>query len=56
MTQTIMYLDDLAKNIGKSVRTAQRWVAKGLLPPPNKTEGRTGFWIESEVEKWLNCD
>ena len=56
MTQKIMYLDDLAKYIGKSVCTAQRWVAKGLLPPPNKTEGRTGFWIESEVEKWLNGD
>lgn len=49
MTQKIMYLNDLAKYIGKSVRTAQRWVAKGLLPPPNKTEGRSGFWIESEI-------
>ena len=30
MTQKIMYLDDLAKYIGKLDRTAQRWVEKWL--------------------------
>ena len=54
MTKKVMYLEDMAQYIGKSARTVQRWVAMGLLPPPNKSEGRVGFWVESEVEKWLN--
>lgn len=54
MTKKVMYISDLAAYIGKSIPTARRWVGKGLLPPPNKSEGRTGFWLESEVEEWLN--
>lgn len=56
VSKKVMYINDLAKYIGKSVRTAERWVEKGILPPANKSFGRPGFWLESEVDKWLNAD
>ena len=50
----LMSKKDLADYIGKSVRTAERWIQIGALPPANKSFGRAGFWLESEVEAWLN--
>lgn len=52
----LMTKKDLSRYIGKSIRTVERWVSNGSLPPANKSFGRSGFWLESEVDSWLNDD
>lgn len=36
----LMTKKDLARYIGKSIRTVERWVSNGSLPPANKSFGR----------------
>jgi len=39
----------LAKCMGCSIRTIQRWVTSGFLPPPEKR-----FWIVRRIRDWID--
>ena len=49
-----MTKQELAAYVGKSTRTVERWLAKGLLPPANRALGRSGFWLVTDVDRWLD--
>lgn len=55
MIEMLMTKKDVAKHFGKSEKTIERWVSKGLLPPPLKLEGndKNVFWTLEAIEKWI---
>lgn len=40
---------DVAAYYGRSVRTVERWVAAGRLPPPRRAPGGRPFWPAREI-------
>lgn len=53
MIEMLMTKKDVAKHFGKSEKTIERWVSKGLLPPPRKLKGndKNVFWTLEAIEK-----
>ena len=43
-------LNEVAKLLGKSKLTIQRWVAKGTFPPPTPA----GFWTAKAIRNFLD--
>jgi predicted site-specific integrase-resolvase len=44
---------ELAEHFSVSVRTLNRWVASGEIPPPTKIGGRC-FWRTLDIENLIN--
>ena len=45
---------DVAAFVGLSVRTAKRWTAEGILPPPDLRLRGVVRWKPSTISKWLD--
>jgi len=46
----------VATLLGVSVRTVNRWVAEGELPPPIKTPGNgVRMWRRRDIEQWVDA-
>ena len=44
---------ELAKQLNVAPKTIERWLKKGLLPTPFKTEtGRTIGWSDHQLKEW----
>lgn len=48
--------EDLANYLNASTRTINRYINKGLLPPPKKIPGMGPRWHIDIVNKWLGID
>lgn len=44
---------ELAKMLGFSERTVQRYTKEGLIPPPITSRGRSKQWSRDLVLEWL---
>jgi predicted site-specific integrase-resolvase len=42
----------LAKILGISKRTVERWRKVGKIPEPSKNDGRP-FWTVKQIEEWV---
>ena len=48
---------ELAQYLHVSPRTVQRWVDKGILPPPRQfVNHRSLYWRRDVVESWMDDD
>ena len=58
MNESIMTKKDVARWINRSTKTVERWVKKGLLPPPLKLIGivKNVFWWLEAIFKWTSSD
>ncbi len=45
---------DLCKQLKVSMRTIERWMAEGILPPPLRIGPRSPRWRKAEIEKWMD--
>lgn len=45
---------ELAIYVKRSPRTVDRWINKGILPPPNKAAGRSAIWSKTSVDRWID--
>jgi predicted site-specific integrase-resolvase len=52
-TSAMMDYRSIAARLRISMRTAKRWVAEGVLPPPDLRLRRIVRWRPETIETWL---
>lgn len=46
-------VEQIAKNLNTTAYTVRVWQKKNKLPKPDETVGRTQYWRESTIDKWI---
>lgn len=54
LADPLLTLREVAGRLRCSVRTVQRYVAQGLLPPPIRLTAQKCLWRESDIQKFLD--
>lgn len=54
MADKIMFIDEVAERLGRSVATVRWMVTQGTAPKPAKIGGRL-CWRESDVEAFIDA-
>jgi prophage regulatory protein len=52
--ERFLRVKEVAKILGIHVGTVYRFVRENKLPKPRKLSGHVTFWLESEIEDWVN--
>ncbi|MCH7478561.1 MAG: MerR family transcriptional regulator, partial [SAR324 cluster bacterium] len=52
MTKRKITATELAKRLGVSRMTINRWKKIGRLPPPTEHPGKAAFWTEDQIARW----
>jgi predicted DNA-binding transcriptional regulator AlpA len=46
-------VEQIAKKLEITMCTIRMWQKKNKLPKPDETVGRTQYWRESTIDKWI---
>ena len=46
-------VEQIAKELNTTKHTVWMWQKKNKLPKPDETVGRTQYWRESTIDKWI---
>ena len=49
----LLSLKETAKKCGVSNRTIYRMIERGSFPKPSKPYGQRHYFVESEIDQWL---
>lgn len=49
----ILTTSDVLSFVGMSRSTLDRWIKKGLFPPPAIKQGKTNLWLIGDIHSWL---